>query len=291
MIQTNAFNEPHPTRVTSLCPTPSFMMSVVVAVLAPIFLGVTGGDADLARMAAAEAINDLRVRNNMDLIAVAQIITNGLAGADSLCRSMGDDMSLSMTLRLRCNAIGLNRASEQNRRVLREKRDTGPVLLYPASVPESELPVLVAEDDRQPEHDGPQVSSGLLMNDMAVQLLAAEAEARLLQPVERASASMPVERVAPVTTKPAGKTSFRRMRARAMLQEAGDLTASLHTLAPAKRRDAEVRIAALGSRVREMLTGGPPAEAMDDPDRDDAVAGDPGSIPLPAADAARLSPP
>ena len=53
-------------------PSPNFLMSVVVTILAPLFLGVTGGDAVLARMAAVETINDFRARNNMDLIAVVQ---------------------------------------------------------------------------------------------------------------------------------------------------------------------------------------------------------------------------
>ena len=240
---------------------------------------MTGGDAVLARMAAVETINDFRARNNMDLIAVVQIITNGLVAVDSLCRSMGDDLSLSMTLRLRGNAIGLNRAAEQNRRVLREKRDAGPVLFYPASVPESEPPVAFAENDTSSEQTGPLEQDGspgpeMLMNDMAVQLLAAEAEARLLHPVEQAADPMPPEHAAPGTTKPAGNTLLRRMRARAMIQEAGNLTDSLRTLPPAERRDVEVRIADLGSRVHELLTGILPAMATDSPDRGDAVGGD-----------------
>jgi len=43
-----------------------------------------------------------------------------------------------MTLRLRGNAISLNRAAEQNRRVLREKRDADPVLFDAERVPEPE---------------------------------------------------------------------------------------------------------------------------------------------------------
>ena len=277
MTQTNIFAKSPSVSATGLHPSPNFLMSVVVTILAPLFLGVTGGDAVLARMAAAETINDFRARNNMDLIAVVQIITNGLAALDSLCRSMGDDLPLSMTLRLRGNAISLNHAAEQNRRVLREKRDAGPVLFYPASVPKPEPPVAFADNDTSSEQTRPLEQDGspgpeMLMNDVAVQLLAAEAEARLLHPVEQAADPMPPEHAAPGPAKPAGNTLLRRMRARAMIQEAGDLTDSLPTLPPAERRDAEVRIAALGSRVRELLTGMLPAMAADSPDRDDAVA-------------------
>jgi hypothetical protein len=219
MTLSNTLIEPGPATATGLCPTSSFLMSVVVTVLAPIFLGVTGGDTALARMAAAETINDLRARNHMDLIAVVQIITNGLAAADSLSRSMGDELSLPMTLRLRGNAIGLNRAAEQNRRVLREKRDAGSMLFCPAGVPEPEPPVPFAESDTSSEQEVPLEQGGspqqdglpefeMSMNDAAVRLLADEAEARLLHPAERAPASterraghpLPAERAAPVVT-------------------------------------------------------------------------------------------
>lgn len=290
--------------------SPSFLMSVVVAVLAPLFLGVTGGDPALARMAAVETIDDLRARNQMDLIAVVQIITNGLAAADSLCRSMGDELPLSMTLRLRGNAIGLNRAAEQNRRVLREKRDAGPVLFSPASVPEPEPPVPFAESDTSPEQEGPLEQGGstdqdgspefeMSMNDAAVRLLADEAEARLLHPAEMARAlaerrvrnPVPAEHAAPVVTLAKGDGAIRRMRVKAMLKESGGLTDSLRTLPPAERRQAEVRIATLGRLVRDVLTGDPATEAMDDPGRDDAVAGDFRFIASSAADTARPATP
>jgi len=118
MTQTTITDHPqaHPTNA---------LLTLIVTLLAPTFLGVTAGDLTLARMAAIQTINDYRARNHADLIAIAQIIACGLAALGSLSQSMDDDISLSMTLRLRGNAVALNRSAEQNRRVLQQPiRDT-----------------------------------------------------------------------------------------------------------------------------------------------------------------------
>ncbi|MGD0108308.1 MAG: hypothetical protein ABSC06_30360 [Rhodopila sp.] len=96
------------------------LISLIVTLLAPMFLCVSGGDIGFARAAALETLNAYGARNHSDLIAIGQIVAFGLATIGSLSLSMADDISLSMTLRLRGNATALNRAAEQNRRVLRE---------------------------------------------------------------------------------------------------------------------------------------------------------------------------
>jgi hypothetical protein len=94
-----------------------------------MFLGVTAGDIALARMAALQTIDDYRAQNRADLMAVAQIVACGLAALGSLSLSMADEISLSMTLRLRGNAVALNRSAEQNRRAL--AKTTGPAPYQP----------------------------------------------------------------------------------------------------------------------------------------------------------------
>ena len=97
-------------------PNPSdILMNLIVTLLTPMFLGVTA-DIALARMAATETINAYRAQNLADLIAIAQIIAYGLAALGSLSLSMADDLSLSMTLRLRNNANACSRSAEQSRR-------------------------------------------------------------------------------------------------------------------------------------------------------------------------------
>jgi hypothetical protein len=111
----------HPSKATA--PDPGFdpaaiLMALVVTLLAPMFLGVTGGDIVLARMAALATINGYQTESHTGLISIAQVIGYGLAALGSLSLSMSDDLSLSMTLRLRANANALDRSAERNRRVL-----------------------------------------------------------------------------------------------------------------------------------------------------------------------------
>jgi hypothetical protein len=97
------------------------LIALIVACLAPMFLCASGGDVGFARMAAMETLNAYRARNQADLLAVAQIVGFGLAVLGSLSLSMAEDISLTMTLRLRGNANALHRSAEQ----LRRARETG----------------------------------------------------------------------------------------------------------------------------------------------------------------------
>jgi hypothetical protein len=98
------------------------LMHLVAIHLAPMFLCVTGGDIDHARMAAIETVNAYRAQTHADLIAIAQIVAFGLGALGSLSLAMDDDISVAMTLRLRGNANACNRSAEQNRRALRQHR-------------------------------------------------------------------------------------------------------------------------------------------------------------------------
>jgi hypothetical protein len=75
---------------------PGTLLTLIIALLTPMFLGVSSGDLGLARMAAIETVDAYRARHNADLIAVAQIIGFGLAALGSLSLSMAEDISISM---------------------------------------------------------------------------------------------------------------------------------------------------------------------------------------------------
>jgi hypothetical protein len=77
----------------------------------------------------------------------------------------------------------------------------------------------------------------------------------VLHPVERAADPVPAEQAGPIMIPAIGD---KRIRAKAMIKEAGELTNSLRTLPPAERREVEIRIATLGSTIHELLTGMPP---------------------------------
>jgi hypothetical protein len=234
------------------------LLHLIAALLAPIFLGVTAGDVTLARMAAIETINDYRARNNTDLVAIAQIVGCGLAALGSLSQSMADDLSLSMTLRLRGSAVSLNRSAEQNRRVLNAPLPADPDPIHPAWAPEfpaaafpaAEVPAAEASAHPEPEP---------FLSSTAEQQLAAESLARLETPsrIPHPAPTRTPARIAALTTDL--KTAEKRhqeMWAIAMASEASEITAGIPHLPPAERATASFRASALSSTANQLLTGG-----------------------------------
>jgi hypothetical protein len=228
------------------------LINLVVAFLAPMFLSVTSGDIDFARMAAIETVNAYRARNHMDLIAIAQIIGFGLAALGSLSLSMADDISLAMTLRLRGNANALNRSAEQNRRAIRDNRGDDPAPRRALAPEAPEIPTVIAEDDSQTPADG-------LMDDKVAKMLADEASARLLrraeQPVDRAPAPVPAPPAAPATAHPVSEKRNQEMWAIVMAKESSEIAASIPGLPPTERNAATIRAGMLSSTANQLLMG------------------------------------
>jgi hypothetical protein len=234
------------------------LMSLIVALLAPMFLCVSAGDIGMARMAAIETINAYRTRNYADLVAVAQIIAFGLAALGSLSLSMDDDISLSMTLRLRGNANALNRSAEQNRRALRESRHDNA-----ATTPAPAMPSITDEDPTEFES---------FLSPEAEQQLASEAQARLQDPrdaIDQASIPLLRPNAAPTDAEKRNQA----MWAIAMVKESGEIAASIPNLPPSERRAATIRAAALSGCANELLYG-PPQQL-----NPNALAGIPRHVP------------
>jgi hypothetical protein len=253
MTQTEPQPSPSPGAAIPLHPA-DILMNLIVALLAPMFLGAAAGDIGFARRAAIETVNAYRIRNNADLIAVAQIIGFGLAALGSLSLSMLDEISLAMTLRLRGNAVALNRSAEQNRRALRDPVGDAP-------------PPDWSETQAEPDPDPPAIADAPaapapLLSEAAERQLAEEARARLAdadRPARRSSA--PAQAQAVPAAPPTMDQRDKQMRAIAMVKEAGNLHVSLPGLAPIERKAASMRIAALSSTAHELLTGGYPPQA------------------------------
>jgi hypothetical protein len=238
------------------------LMNFIAALPAPIFLGVAGGDTALARLAVIEAINDYRARNHADLIAAAQIIAFGLAALGSLSLSMADNLSLPMILRLRGNAVSLNRSAEQNRRVLREPLRDNPAPYHPVTEPEPTPPTL-AEDPSQTRPEA-------FLSAAAAQELAAESRGRLHPPAQTAALAptqAPAQHAAPTTDQKTAEKRHQEMWAIAMANEASEITASIPNLPPAERSTASFRAAALSSTANQLLTG-PGSPPFTPPGRD-----------------------
>jgi hypothetical protein len=242
MTQTTESPPHHPTNA---------LISLIVTLLLPTFLGVTAGDIALARMAAIETINDYRARNNADLIAIAQIIACGLAALGSLSLSMDDEISLSMALRLRSSAVALNRSAEQNRRALSQPLRDTPTPYYFETPPDPEI--TTADDEGIARAEA-------LLSAAAAQELAAESEARLQDPRSIANQAPAPAQDATVSDK-----RHQEMWAIAMVKEASEITAGILHLPPAGRPAAAIRAAALGSAANELLTGVSPPRPGDPP--------------------------
>jgi hypothetical protein len=93
------------------------LANLVLALLTPMFLWSTAGDIRLARVAAAQTLNEYRVANRLSLFTVAKIIAFDIATLSSLSLSMYEDVSMLLALRLRGNATSLDRSAERNRRL------------------------------------------------------------------------------------------------------------------------------------------------------------------------------
>jgi hypothetical protein len=103
-------------------PPPNLLLTLIITLLTPMFLCAGGPDIALARQAAAETVNAYRARDPVSLFTIAKIIAFEFATLSSLSLSMADDVSLSLTLRLRGNANSMDRAAERNQLALEQHR-------------------------------------------------------------------------------------------------------------------------------------------------------------------------
>ena len=120
-------------------------MHLIVSFLTPMFIATTGGNIEHARSAAIGTVNAYTLSGHDDLLSVAQIIALGLATLDSLNRSMKDDLSLTMVLRLRGNAASLSRAADRCHRARHTPATATPPTLQPQA-PQPQAPQPQAPD-------------------------------------------------------------------------------------------------------------------------------------------------
>lgn len=223
------------------------LMTLIVSLLAPMFLGLTNGDISQARAAAAQMVNAHCARDQADLIAVAQIIAFGIAAVGSLSLSMADDISVSLALRLRSNANACQRSAEQNRRALQ------------AFHPQATNPQESCDDTAPPETS----ETEPFLSAAAQTLLAAESAARLRdQDPGSAAIRQKPARQKPAREEPARDTPARHEQTRkrdqemwaiVMMKAAADLTKSIPSLPPEQRRAAEIKAASLSGAASAVI--------------------------------------
>lgn len=222
------------------------LMNLVIALLAPMFLGVTAGDITLARLAAAQTVNAYQTRSHADLIAVAQIIACGLAALGSLSLSMDDDISIPMALRLRGNAIALNRSAEQHRRAIRGRRQA------PAMPPIQAAPTTpnAVFEPADAEYEAAVVASVAEARRLAQARLQETKPTPVVAPIPAATPTATAASVIATRQKD-------QMRGAAMADAAEECAAGLAHLPPHQRALTSHRTAALSTTANHLIAGTP----------------------------------
>jgi hypothetical protein len=200
-------------------------LDLIVALIAPMFLSVTGGDINHARTAAVATISAYRAETHVDLLTIAQIVAFGIAALGSLSLAMADNLPVSLVIRLRNNAVSASRAGEQCRRTIAAGRvettslDPGP----------SEATIV----------------------------------AQLAQVREKAAArgEPPPPKPKPVSAPVEQQSNEQRHRnawANAMVDVAAEMAAEMSHLPPSGRQAAAIQAAALGSVADGLFTASVP---------------------------------
>jgi len=94
------------------------VLDKMIAFLAPLFLDTMDASLATARHAAARMLASYDARTDQELRLAAEIIAFGFGALDALRRAANPDLSTKEVLRLRGNANSLNRAGQQNQRLL-----------------------------------------------------------------------------------------------------------------------------------------------------------------------------
>ncbi|WP_428485053.1 hypothetical protein [Rhodopila sp.] len=94
------------------------ILDTVLALLAPFFLIGADGDLIAARHAANHMLADYQAETQEELRLAAEIISFGFQALQALSEAAAADLPPNKILRLRGNAVSLNRSAQQNQRTL-----------------------------------------------------------------------------------------------------------------------------------------------------------------------------
>jgi hypothetical protein len=231
------------------------LLTRIAAVLAPMFLTAGAGDIEFARLAAMQTVNAYRARSQADLITIAQIIGCGLAALGSLGLSMTEDLSLSMILRLRGNAVALNRTVDHNRRALAASPTTEPTT-PPDPVYEATVQANVAASQKLTAEAmltlrKPQPPAAALVAPQAVPVQPEATPVRIARPPVTPPA-------APAIAPPISQRAWQIRLASAMSDVAAEFTADIANLPSEDRAIASRRAALLSSAATDVILGNIP---------------------------------
>jgi hypothetical protein len=135
--------------------TPAFL-DRILTLLAPLFLGATGGDMAAARDTVRSTLASYHVRTDNEVRLAALVVAFGFGALDALSKAANRELSLDQVMDLRDNATALSAAGHQNQAVLDRLRK--PRQAEPAPDPEpAGVPAGTNVNDlRSFERSGPQ---------------------------------------------------------------------------------------------------------------------------------------
>jgi hypothetical protein len=230
--------------------TDTYLVNLILALLTPMFLWSTAGDIRLARVAAAQTLNEYRVATRLSLFTVAKIIAFDIATLSSLSLSMYEDVSMLLALRLRGNANSLDRSAERNRRALEQAGRTSE-----AEETEEAVEAAIAEAQR-------------MVREATARIRAATAEAQPDPAPTAEAAAQATQAPAPEPPSAAARQATAQQRqaawADAITAVAEEFTDGLKDLPPGECWKEMARIAALTMAAGDPTSGdAPPALAAE----------------------------
>ena len=205
------------------------LVDLIIALLAPMFLWSCEGDVVLARAAAAETLNAYCAADNLSLIRAAKVLALDLATLSSISLSMVDDASASLALRLRGNAVSLDRSAERNRAALERDRRNAAIAAWTAETTADDAAAVIE-----------------------AQLQVRQAQTRPQPPEPQAAARAPLTERPATPGVPAPEA---RIPMTERQQEAAEMTSALNGLSPAERAADLMRIEALAQTATALSSG------------------------------------
>nr|WP_294556846.1 hypothetical protein [uncultured Rhodopila sp.] len=229
------------------------LVNLVIALLTPMFLWATEGDIRLARIAAAQTVTAFGVANDLNLFTVAKIIAFDIAALSSLSLSMYEEISMLLGLRLRGNAVSLDRASARNRAVLEQERRTDKAVETGDAVDAA-----IAEAQRMVQEAKARVQAAIAPATAPV--ARAQPKAEPAPAAEPAKVAEPVAVAAAAPEAPAAATRTPAQQrqsawAQAMTMVADEFTAGLKDLPQEERWKKMARIEALTVAAADLASG------------------------------------
>jgi hypothetical protein len=238
----------------------SVLLNAIIALLAPMFLWATGGDVAFARIVAMETLEAYHPTCRRSLITATKVIAFELAALWSLSQSMSEEISLPLTLRLRGNAVSLDRAAERNRQTLEHHGRLAETSNLPD---ESALHEAVAGVERMVQEANARINATRQPPAPATTAPATTAPATTAPaPAPAATAPAPATTApapAPLPAAPAPMPEDRRRAAwaGATAQVAREMTADMAKLPPKQRALEMMRVEALAETATALVSGAP----------------------------------